>query len=136
MEGMHPLHLTKVAFGCNEIDVLRARLDGRAIGGESFIDTRYRPTRHEELVGGSLFWIIKHQLVARSRILRFDDEGGRCLIRLDAALVPVRLRGRRAHQGWRYLTGEDAPDDLGGESDGVEMLPPRLAGELAALLLI
>ena len=95
---MPPLHLTKVAFGCSDVDMLRARLAGRAVDGVSHVDTRFRPTRHEELIGGSLYWIIRHQLVARSRILRFDEAGGRCLIRLEAELVPVRLRGRAGRQ--------------------------------------
>ena len=131
------LHLTKVAFGCSDVDVLRDRLAGRAADGETYIDTRYRPTRHPELIGGSLYWILQHRLVARSRILRFDEaEGGRCLIRLDAALVPVRAKHKRAHQGWRYLTAGDAPLDFDGEADELAELPPRLASELSALMLI
>ena len=133
---MHPLHITKVAFGCADVDVLRARLVDKAERGETFITTRYRPTRHAELVGGALYWILKHQLVARSRILRFEEAEGRCLIRLEAELVPVRFSARRAHQGWRYLAGPDAPADLDGGTDDLALLPPRLAGELAALLLI
>ncbi|WP_116092455.1 DUF1489 family protein [Sphingomonas crusticola] len=131
------LHLTKVAVGCSDADLLRARLTGRAEGGETYITTRYRPTRHAELIGGSLYWIIKHQLVARSRILRFEeDERGHCLIRLEAALVSVRVRPKRAHQGWRYLTGADAPTDLGGDTDDLATLPTGLVRELASLYLI
>ncbi len=134
---MSLLHLTKVAVGCSDADLLRARLTGRAEGGETYITTRYRPTRHAELIGGSLYWIIKHQLVARSRILRFEeDERGHCLIRLEAALVSVRVRPKRAHQGWRYLTGADAPTDLGGDTDDLATLPTGLVRELASLYLI
>ena len=133
---MAPLHLTKVAFGCDDVDILRDRLVGRAEGGETFITTRYRPTRHGELVGGSLFWILKHQLVARSEILRFDEVEGRCAIRLAAELVPVRIRPKRAHQGWRYLTGADAPADLDGAVDDLAALPPSLVSALAALALV
>ena len=134
---MASLHLTKVAVGCPDADLLRARLSGRAEGGETFITTRYRPTRHAELIGGSLYWIIKHQLVARSRILRFEeDERGHCLIRLEETLVPIRLRPKRAHQGWRYLTGPDAPPDLGGESDDLAALPTTMVRELASLYLL
>jgi hypothetical protein len=130
------LHITKVAVGCADADLLAERLTGRAIDGESWLITRYRPTRHEELIGGSVFWIIKHQLVARSRIIGFDEVEGRCQIRLDANLVPVRVRPRRAHQGWRYLTDEDAPSDLDGAYDDLAALPPKLMGELASLRLI
>jgi hypothetical protein len=130
------LHITKVAVGCADPDLLAERLTGRAIDGESWLITRYRPTRHEELIGGSVFWIIKHQLVARSRIIGFDEVEGRCQIRLDANLVPVRVRPRRAHQGWRYLTDDDAPSDLDGAYDDLAALPPKLMGELASLRLI
>jgi hypothetical protein len=132
------LHLTKVAVGCADADALRARLEGRAGGDETFLITRYRPTRHAELIGGSLYWIVKHQLVARSTILRFEeDERGHCLIRLDRRLVPVRVRPKRAHQGWRYLPEADAPNDLaGGEIDELAALPSALVRALSALLLI
>jgi len=49
--------------------------------------------------------------------------------------VPVRPQPRRAHQGWRYLPGEDAPGDLL-DGDDVGMLPPELARALAVLALI
>jgi hypothetical protein len=133
---MADLHITKVAVGCTDADVLRARLLSRADGNETFITTRYRPTRHAELIGGSLYWIIKHQLVARSRILGFEEQEGRWLIRLAADLVPVRVRPKRAHQGWRYLKAADVPVDLDGAADDVAVLPPRLMGELAALGLL
>lgn len=131
------LHLTRIAFGCNDVGVLAARLDGRACGGETSVTTRFRPKRADELVGGSLYWIIKHQLVARQTILGFaESDEGRCVIRLAADLVPVRVQPRRAHQGWRYLPGEDAPADL---ADGVADLggmPSAMISELAALALI
>jgi len=135
---MASLHITKVAVGCSDADVLAQRLSGRAIGGETYITTRYRPTRHAELIGGSLFWIVKHQLIARSLILRFEeDERGHCVIRLADPIVAVRVRPKRAHQGWRYLTEADAPADLGGsETDDLAALPIGLVRELASLYLI
>jgi len=134
-----PLHLTKVAVGCAEVEALRARLAGRASGGATFITTRFRPKREAELIGGSLYWIIKHRLAARQTILGFaeEEDGRRCRIILSAELLPVRARPKRAHQGWRYLPHADAPPDLGGEeADGLAALPPPLAAELAALGLI
>jgi hypothetical protein len=133
------LHITKVAVGCAEVDTLRARLDGRAEGGETYIVTRFRPKRESELIGGSLYWIIKHRLVARQEIVGFadDPDGKRCRIRLSPELMPVRAHPKRAHQGWRYLPGADAPPDLGdGEAEGLAALPSRMAAELAALALI
>jgi hypothetical protein len=133
---MHPLHLTKVAYGCTDVDTMRARIEGRAIDGESWVDTRYRPTRFAEVTGGSLFWIIKHQLVARATILGFVEDGDRWRIRLDANVVAVRPRPLRAHQGWRYLKGENAPADLDGEGSDLATMPLPLASELASLGLI
>ncbi len=133
-----PLHLTKVAFGATSLDHLATRLRERSADGPVFLTTRYLPKRHEEIIGGgSLFWIIKHTLVARSPILQFGEaEGGRVAIHIDPALVLTEGRPKRAHQGWRYLEAADAPADLG---DGVlagDAMPVGLIGELAALGLI
>jgi hypothetical protein len=130
------LHLTKVAVGCASFDALAARVAARAEGGCVRITTRFRPTRHAELIGGSLYWIIKHRLVGRQEILGFhESEDRRCLIELDAALVTVLGAPRRAHQGWRYLEAKDAPADLGGWAEA-EPLPNRLREELGVLGLI
>ena len=83
------------------------------------------------------YWILKHQLVARSPIVGFGElPGGRVSIRLDPRLVLVQARPKRAHQGWRYLEAADAPGDLGGEADGLAVMPPALVGKLAELALI
>jgi len=37
---MHPLHITKVAVGCPSVDILRARIEARAVDGEVTISTR------------------------------------------------------------------------------------------------
>lgn len=95
-----------------------------------------RPKRSAELVGGNLYWIVKHRLVARLEILRFEDrQDGRIDIVCSAELVPVSPMPRRAHQGWRYLENEDAP---GGDDDGtgIGALPPHLYGKLASLALV
>ncbi|HVF94800.1 MAG TPA: DUF1489 domain-containing protein [Sphingomonas sp.] len=133
-----PLHLTKVAFGAASLDILGDRLRARAADGPLFLTTRYLPKRHEEVAGqGSLFWIIKHQLVARSPILHFGEaENGRVAIHIEADLVLVQARPKRAHQGWRYLEHADAPIDLGGDSTGVAEMPSALIGKLAELALI
>lgn len=132
------LHITKVAFGVDGLEHLAERLAARAESGPVFLTTRYLPKRHEEIAGqGSLYWIIKHQLVARSPILRFGEaEGGRVAIHIDPALVLVAARPKRAHQGWRYLEASDAPADLGSGTGGLADLPPALIGKLAALALI
>jgi len=132
------LHLTKVAFGAASTDALLARWEKRRRDGLFALTTRYLPKRHAEIAGqGSLFWIVKHQLVARSPILGFGEaDGGRIAINLDPELVLVQARPKRAHQGWRYLEGSDAPADLGGGADGIGALPPELIGRLAELGLV
>lgn len=132
-----PLHLTKVAFGVDSVDHLRERLLARAAEGV-FLTTRYLPKRHAEVAGqGSLYWIHKHQLVARSPILGFGEaEGGRVAIHLDAALVLVQARPKRAHQGWRYLEAADAPNDLGEAGAAIAAMPPTLIGRLSELALL
>ena len=133
-----PLHLTKVAYGCDSIDYLAERLALKAAHEPAFLTTRYLPKRHAEIAGaGSLFWIVKHQLVGRSPILGFGElEGGRTAIYLEPRLVLVQARPKRAHQGWRYLEGQDAPPDLGEAGAGISELPPALVGELAGLGLL
>lgn len=133
-----PLHLTKVAFGVASLDQFAARWAAREGDAPYELGTRYLPKRHEEIAGqGSLYWILKHQLIARSRIVGFGElEGGRVSIRLDPRLVLVQARPKRAHQGWRYLEGDAAPLDLGAGSEGVGALPADLIGRLAELALI
>jgi hypothetical protein len=133
------LHMTKVAYGCASLDELTTRVAGRiASEGRMFMTTRYIPKRHDEIAGqGSLFWIIKHQLIARAAILGFEQNAeGRWDIMLEPRVIPVRPLPRRAHQGWRYLAAADAPADLqDGEATG-DAMPPALIGELADLSLI
>ena len=130
-----PLHLTKIAFGCATLAVLEARLAAR--GREARLTTRYRPKREAELAGGSLYWIIGHQLVARSPILQFAEaDGGRTDIVIEARAVPVLPQPRRAHQGWRYLEADAAPRDLNDGEETGDLLPRRLAGKLAELGLL
>ena len=131
--------MSKVAFSCASIETLKRRLEGRVRDGIVPIVTRFRPTRADELVGGSLFWIIKHRIAARQAILGFDlrKSDRKTIIRLDPELVTVRATAKRGHQGWRYLAASDAPPDLGeGEAGDLEALPPDLAGKLAVLALI
>ena len=133
---MPKLHLTKVAFACRDAETLQNRIAKRSIDGEVRIATRMRPKRAVELIGGNLFWIVKHRLIAGLEILQFEDrQDGRIDIICSAQLVAVSPRPRRAHQGWRYLEDCDAP---GAEDDGSGLgaLPPQLYGKLASLALV
>ena len=131
------LHLTRIAFACDSYDQLAKRIVERGAGGEIRLSTRYRPKRHEELVGGSLYWVLKHRLVARCEILGFEEaEGGRTNIVIKAELVPVEPIPRRAHQGWRYMSEADAPKDMAQITLGGDALPSELTEKLSEIGLV
>jgi hypothetical protein len=133
------LHITKVAYGATCLKDLTDRVAVRAaVEGRMFMTTRYIPKRHMEITGkGSLFWIIKHQLVARAPILGFRETGdGKWDILLEPCVIAVHPKSRRAHQGWRYLEAADAPADLIGSDVTGDILPAELASNLAELSLI
>ncbi|HEY0627196.1 MAG TPA: DUF1489 domain-containing protein [Allosphingosinicella sp.] len=134
---MTSLNISKVAVGCASFDALKRRQELRLTGGVVPITTRFKPKRADELVGGSIYWIIKHRITARQTILGFaEGEDRRTVIALDPKLVPVKARPKRAHQGWRYLDPADAPLDFDGDDEGLAALPPALAIKLSALALI
>lgn len=135
---MPSLHLSKVAVGCGSLDILRRRQEARVRGGVVPLKTRFMPKRADELVGGSLYWILKHHITARQTILGFaeDESDRRTIIWLSAELVPVRTLPKRAHQGWRYLKAADAPADLDGDETGLAAMPAELRLKLAALALV
>jgi hypothetical protein len=130
------LHLTKVAFACRDLDALQQRIANRAAGGEVRVATRMRPKRAAELIGGNVYWIVKHRIVAGIEILRIEDrDDGRIDIVCSSELRTVSPMPRRAHQGWRYLEDSDAPS-IEDDGSGIGALPPRLYGRLAALALV
>lgn len=129
------LHLTKIAYGAKSLEEVQSWFDGDE--PEMRLTTRYLPTRHAELQGGSLYWIFDHALIGRSPILRFEErEDGRWWIVLERRLIPVEPRARRAHQGWRYLKEEDAPADFGAGTVEGDVLPGSLVKDLAKLGLV
>src|SRR3954468_1922854 len=133
---MPALHLTKVAFGCRTIEALEKRVSARTHDGEMRVATRMKPKRMDELIGGSIHWIVKHRLIGRQQILRFEDrKDGRIDIVLSGTLELITPSPKRAHQGWRYLEAANAPaeDDDG---SGLGALPPLLYSRLAALALL
>ena len=116
--------------------MLQQRIAGRALAGEVRVVTRMRPKRQAELIGGSLYWIVKHRLIACQEILRFEDrEDGRIDIVCSADLRTVAPLARRAHQGWRYYETA-AENDNASDDGGLSQLPPQLFGRLAALALV
>ena len=129
-----PLSMTKIAYRSGTLDNLRRWVEA---GPEALMTTRHLPKRHAEMIGGSLYWILDHAIVARSEILGFEQrEDRRWTIRLAPRLILVHPRAKRAHQGWRYLADKDAPPDLEGDLAESETLPASLIGELAKLGLV
>lgn len=123
--------MTKIAFGASSVENLRQWLEDRP---DVFATTRYLPKRHEEMVGGSLFWIFEHTLIGRSPIKGFTRrEDGRWNIHLEPRLILVQPTPKRAHQGWRYLQNDDAPPDIGEGGEESDVLPAKLVSELAKL---
>ncbi|MCK0127926.1 DUF1489 domain-containing protein [Erythrobacter sp. F6033] len=130
-----PLHMTKIAFGAKSWADLAGWYENSP--NPKRLTTKYRPTRHEEMIGGSLYWILNHSLVARSEILSFTEtDEGRWNINLKPELVRVHQKRKRAHQGWRYLKDEDAPRDLADGEEVGDVLPGKMAAKLERLGLI
>jgi hypothetical protein len=100
------------------------------------------PKRAAELLdGGSIYWVIRGEILCRERILDIrpfvDRDGvGRCRLVLDPQCVPVQPRPYRAFQGWRYLQAKDAPPDLGRVAPGAVNMPEPLRRELRELGLL
>lgn len=134
-----PLNMTKVAYGAQSLAEIHEWFSAQGRRGGSTVarlTTRNKPKRAAEMIGGSLYWVHKHQLVARSEILGFEEEeGGRTAILISTKLVEVVPTPRRAHQGWRYLEAKDAPADLASGESG-DVLPASVAAELAKLGLV
>ena len=101
--------------------------------------TRMWPKRADELLdGGSIYWVIKGVVLARQKVLDLAevDRGDgirRCALVLDPELVRTAAVPRKPFQGWRYLSPEDAPPDLGARAAGEAELPPGLMAALAEI---
>ena len=126
-----PLHMTKIAYTSKTFEVLRQWVEA---GPEALMRTRYLPKRHAEMIGGSLYWIMDHAIIARSEILGFEQRpDGHWTIRLAGKLIPVEPKHKRAHQGWRYLEEKDCPPDLAEGEIASDAMPGRLVRELSKL---
>ncbi len=145
------LNILKLAVGCDSIEDLAGwqaeRLRAMRKAGDKkprlFHRTYMVPKRREELLdGGAMYWVIKGIIQVRQPLTGFgegtkDDGSPCCLIYLENKLIQVRPTPRRAFQGWRYLTSEDAPPDLkGGKSNQIAEMPAALRKELASLGLL
>ncbi|MBL4806909.1 MAG: DUF1489 domain-containing protein [Rhodobacteraceae bacterium] len=138
---MTKLHLVKLSVGTESVASKAAwQAENMALtGNQPRHVTRMWPRRAEELLdGGSIYWVIKGQVLVRQKIIRLDEVIGqdsirRCGIVLDPVLMQTVPQPRRAFQGWRYLKAEDAPRDTTPFIEGVEELPLEMQSHLAAL---
>ena len=153
------LHLIKMAAGISSLQELEERqtyikglerpeLAGHRLGKNQIVHiTRFFPKRRDEILfeeaqdNGSLFWVFQKRIQARQMIADFIEvttEQGltKCGIVLEGPLVPVERHIRPAFQGWRYLTGDDAPQDLSRHSLNVSKIPPQMRQDLEELCLI
>ena len=143
------LHLIKLSVGTDSVqdldDWIKLKLRERKKRGEKperIHTTRMVPKRADELLdGGSIFWVIRGEIMCRERILAIrpfvDKDGiGRCRLVLDPKCVLVQPRPYRAFQGWRYLEAKDAPPDLNRVARGAAKMPEPLRRELRELGLL
>jgi len=140
------VHLIKLCVGCDGVrDIenwIKQKLKAKRKGGEKpehIHRTRMVPKRAAELTGGgSLYWVIRGEVMCRQRIRAIrafvDKDGiGRCGVVLDPKVVLVEPRPHRAFQGWRYLAVKEAPRDLGKVSKGATAMPETMRRELREL---
>ena len=136
------LHMMKLCVGAANPEVLERWQRDRFGDGPARHVTRMWPRRQDELLGGgSIFWVFRGTMLARQRLIGFEEERGgdgilRCALILDRQVVRVAGVPRRAFQGWRYLSPADAPADLPEGRAEEAPLPPQLARELAAMGLL
>ena len=143
------LHLIKLCVGCDSVKELdawiRAKLAEKKRRGqprEHVHTTRMMPKRTDELLdGGSLYWVIRGQVMCRQRlrdVRPFTDTNGigRCRLVLTPKLVLTEPRPMRAFQGWRYLDPKGAPADLADAAPGAAKMPEALRRELRELGLL
>lgn len=143
------LHLIKLCVGCDSVkeleDWIRQRVRDKKKRGEKaehIHTTRMVPKRSADLLdGGSLYWVIRGQILCRERLLAVrpfvDKEGiGRCRLVLEPKVVLVEPRPYRAFQGWRYLADGDAPRDLDRAAPGARDMPEEMRRELRELGLL
>jgi hypothetical protein len=143
-----PLHLIKLCVGCDSVagleDWIKLKLKEKRKRGqkpEHIHTTRMLPKRADNLIGGSLYWVIRGQIACREKILDIRTTTGkdgirRCQVVLDGKVVLVEPRLRGAFQGWRYLEEKDAPRDLSRAAPGAARMPERMRRELQELGLL
>ncbi|WP_407174966.1 DUF1489 family protein [Bradyrhizobium sp. STM 3562] len=120
-----PLHLIKLAVGCDSVKELKGWVAERmklakkkGLPQRHVHVTRMTPKRIDEILnGGSLYWVIRGEIAAREKIVAIEpfrdrDGIGRCRLVMQPKVIAVSPRPMRPFQGWRYLKEEAVPPDL------------------------
>ncbi len=143
-----PLHLIKLAVGCDSVKDLQARVAERLKSAKLNAPkhhvhiTRMTPKRDAELLsGGSIYWVIRGEIAARERLAAIEpfrdrDGIGRCRLMMHPKVFAVSPRPMRPFQGWRYLSDADAPSDLGKAAASIAAMPEPMRRELRELGLL
>ena len=105
----------------------------------TFFITRMRPKREAEILnGGSIFWVFKGLILARQKIIGFDnfmseDNISRCKVILDRKIILTDAYHKKPFQGWRYFSQQEAPKDREIYSNEKTQLPLKIEKELSEL---
>ncbi len=138
------VHLQKLSVGSESIQTLAdwqahivALRQKQGLSAHHVHVTRMFPKRRDDILdGGSIYWVIKGNILCRNRIVALEEttkNGHRaCAILMEPDLIPVLPLARRAFQGWRYLQDGDQPSDITAVEGGAD-LPPAFQAKLLDL---
>lgn len=135
------VNIIKLCVGLDSVEALEAwhkANRSRYPAGRTLHMTRMFPKRVDEVIGGSIYWVFKGQVLARQKIHDLeeivDGQGiKRCVFVLDAEVIRTEPAPRRPFQGWRYLAPEDSPPDRAKPRPKDDVLPPALAAALSEI---
>lgn len=113
------------------------------LGFERFYtETTRRPTRADELEGGSVYFVggpKRNQALFRMPFIEVEEYGGEGGV-YGIAMKPELIRVYQHHvgkvRGWRYLEDKDAPPDLPAVEVSGDELPPEMQAELKEMGLL
>src|ERR1700755_968162 len=145
-----PLHLIKLAVGCDSVTELKGGIAERmktakkkGLPQRHVHVTRMTPKRVDDLLaGGSLYWVIRGEVAAREKIIAIepfrDKDGiGRCRLVMQPKVIAGSPRPMRPFQGWSYLTDDAVPAALNKATAGsVAAMPEPMRRELRDLGLL
>ena len=139
------MNLIKLCVGAQNVSDLYNWQKNRLINykglgnNATFFITRMRPKRENDILnGGSIFWVFKGLILARQKIIGFDnfmseDNISRCKVILNSKIILTDAYHKKSFQGWRYFSQQEAPKDREIFSDEKTQLPLKIEKELSEL---